>query len=163
MVTDEDGLFTFTLDAPPTEPIELRFEVESGNGWAPTIPTDGMHEVTCTSEGCPPDMLLFGVHGGTSSTASEPSGFPTEYVLQSAYPNPFNPSTTIRFSLPEGTDVQLRVFAMLGREVARLVDGPVDAGNHIARFEAGGLPSGTYFYQLVTSEFSESRRMMLVK
>ncbi len=96
--------------------------------------------------------------------ASEPgSELSATFALGAAYPNPFNPSTTIGFSLPERTEVQLRVFDVLGREVARLVDGTLDAGNHSAHFDASGLPTGTYVYQLVSNGVVESRRMVLMK
>ena len=67
-----------------------------------------------------------------------------------AYPNPFAASTTIRFSLDAPSDVRLAVYDVLGREVAVLVDGAVEAGTHTAEFDAAGLPSGLYLYRLST-------------
>ena len=92
---------------------------------------------------------------------------PSEYALEAAYPNPFNPTTEIRFALPEAADVRLVVYDALGREVARLVDGPVAAGYQHATFEASGLPSGVYLYRLEAQgsaeTFSKTGRMVLVK
>lgn len=73
---------------------------------------------------------------------------PQDFVLEQAYPNPFNPAATIRFGLPEAAHVTLVVYDALGREAARLVDGPVEAGFHEAVFVAGARPSGVYLYRL---------------
>ena len=92
---------------------------------------------------------------------------PSAYALEPNYPNPFNPSTEIRFALPEGADVRLMVYDALGREVARLVDGPVAAGYQHATFEAANLPSGVYLYRLeakgAAETFAKTGRMVLVK
>jgi hypothetical protein len=88
---------------------------------------------------------------------------PTEYTLYNAYPNPFNPSTTIRFDLPEATKVRLAVYDMLGREVAVLADGERPAGQYSVRFDAGKLSSGTYIYRLQTGTYVQTRKLMLVK
>ena len=92
---------------------------------------------------------------------------PSAYALEPNYPNPFNPTTEIRFALPEGADVRLIVYDALGREVARLVDGPVGAGYQHATFEAGSLPSGVYLYRLEAKgsaeTFAKTGRMVLVK
>ena len=80
-----------------------------------------------------------------------------------AYPNPFNPSTTLAFTLAERTDVDLAVFNTLGQRVALLVDGIRDAGPHQAVFDAGSLPSGLYFYRLRTGSDFQTGQLMLVK
>ena len=92
---------------------------------------------------------------------------PSAYALEPNYPNPFNPTTEIRFALPEAANVRLVVYDALGREVARLVDGPVAAGYQHATFEAANLPSGVYLYRLeakgAAEAFSKTGRMVLVK
>ncbi|NNF04135.1 MAG: T9SS type A sorting domain-containing protein [Rhodothermales bacterium] len=79
------------------------------------------------------------------------------------YPNPFNPSTTIRFSLSERETVSLEVFDVAGRQIRLLHDGELDEGVHEFRFDAGDLPSGTYLYRIVTPRTTETRSMVLVK
>ena len=87
------------------------------------------------------------------------------------YPNPFNPNTSISYALPAASYVTLKVFNMLGQEVATLVDGVQDAGYKSATFEMGNLSSGVYVYQLSatslndgqTSRFSKTAKMMLVR
>ena len=98
-----------------------------------------------------------------TSEGEAPSSLPTAYALDANYPNPFNPSTEIRFALPEAADVRLVVYDVMGREVARLVDGSLPAGRHRVRFEAGRLASGVYLYRIEAGPFSETRRMTLVK
>jgi len=80
-----------------------------------------------------------------------------------AYPNPFNPSTTIRFSIEEQGYVQLMVYDVLGREVRRLVDSVQDSGSHEVTFSSGDLPSGTYLYRLETPDGALTQRMLLLK
>ena len=69
------------------------------------------------------------------------------------FPNPFNPATTISFELPEASQIALVIYDVLGREVTRLVEGPLEAGRHSVTWEAGHLPSGTYFYELTSGGF----------
>ncbi len=81
----------------------------------------------------------------------------------SSYPNPFNPVTTIRFTLPQASDVSVRVYDILGRQVATLLQGPMEAGTHGVRFEAGDLPSGTYFYRINTGRQRVVKQLILLK
>jgi hypothetical protein len=83
-----------------------------------------------------------------ASTEEPVPGVPTGIELLQNYPNPFNPSTTIRYALPGSAQVTLKVFDVLGREVALLADGVRTAGQHEVQFTAGHLSSGVYVYQL---------------
>ena len=91
------------------------------------------------------------------------SNVPDSFELEGNYPNPFNPTTTITFSVPESSPVRLAVFDMLGREVRVLVDGNVSAGSTEVVFDAAGLPTGTYLYRLTTPQSTIVRKMLLVK
>jgi hypothetical protein len=88
---------------------------------------------------------------------------PAEFTLHGAYPNPFNPTTTIGFSLPEVSQVNLAVYGLSGRLVATLVDGWRDAGVHEVTFDGSGLTSGVYVYKLEAGEFATSGKMVLIK
>ncbi|RJP75245.1 MAG: T9SS C-terminal target domain-containing protein, partial [Candidatus Zixiibacteriota bacterium] len=88
---------------------------------------------------------------------------PETVVLKGSYPNPFNPSATIAFDLPQVTWVTLQVFDLQGRRVATLVDGLRTAGSHQATFDATGLPSGLYLYRLNAGGLESVGKMMLVK
>jgi len=87
----------------------------------------------------------------------------TRFESLSNYPNPFNPSATIRFSLPESAQVRLVVYDVLGRQVRVLVDGTREAGTHEVAFNAEDLPSGMYLYRLETPQGSFVRTMLLAK
>lgn len=95
--------------------------------------------------------------------ASFPSAEITKFSLSQNYPNSFNPSTTISYDLPVRSHVTLKIFNVLGQEVATLVDGAVEAGRHQVNWNAEGLPNGMYFYQLRTNRFVETRKMLLLQ
>lgn len=88
---------------------------------------------------------------------------PEVVKLRQNFPNPFNPTTNISFSLPHNEEVQLVIFDVLGREVKRLIDGPMTAGNHVMTWNAGDVPSGVYIYRLAAGSFVEVRAMVLAK
>lgn len=89
---------------------------------------------------------------------------PTQYALFECYPNPFNPTTTIRFDIPTGSVVTLKVYDVLGREVAALVDGQYrEAGRYDVKFDASQLGSGVYFYRITAGSFTSVRKMLLMK
>ncbi|HCD51200.1 MAG TPA: T9SS C-terminal target domain-containing protein, partial [Balneolaceae bacterium] len=79
------------------------------------------------------------------------------------YPNPFNPETTIRFTLSEPQAVSLKVYDTNGRLIKILADKKMRAGEHSLRFNATDLPSGTYLYNLTTDQGSQTRKMTLIK
>lgn len=87
---------------------------------------------------------------------------PTQYALQN-FPNPFNPSTTIAFDVPEKAKIRLAIFDCLGREVALLAEGYRLAGHYTVPFYAGNLPSGVYFYRLRAGTFVETKKMLLMR
>ncbi|MBK6505518.1 MAG: T9SS type A sorting domain-containing protein [Ignavibacteria bacterium] len=86
-----------------------------------------------------------------------------KFELHQNFPNPFNPSTYISFSLPVRSRVKLIVYDMLGREVRKLADNSFEPGNHKVLFDASGLSSGIYFYSISTPGFSSTKRMAFIK
>jgi len=88
---------------------------------------------------------------------------PTDYVLYANWPNPFNPTTQIVYALPKTGEVALRVFNILGEEVATLVDEIQSAGIHSVSFDGSSLPSGIYLYRLQNAEFVQTKKMVLLK
>ena len=95
---------------------------------------------------------------------------PTKYSLSQNYPNPFNPSTTISYAIPvvetlraTSQQVTLKIYDILGREVATLINQKQRAGNYEVQFDATNLTSGVYFYQLKSGSFIESKKMVLLK
>ena len=88
---------------------------------------------------------------------------PEKYTLYQSYPNPFNPSTTIKYSVPNNQVVSLKVYDILGREVAVLIDEYKTAGTYSTDFNASKFASGVYFYQLRAGDFVETKKMILMK
>ena len=91
------------------------------------------------------------------------NNLPTEYALVQNYPNPFNPSTTIEYAIPERSNVTIKVFDILGREVAILVNEEKKAGNYKIDFNASNLTSGIYFYKIEAGKFKETKKLILLK
>ena len=98
-----------------------------------------------------------------TSVESDLNNIPSDYALKQNYPNPFNPSTKISFGLPNRSDVVLKVFNLLGQEVAELVNESLEAGTHTYNFDATKLTSGIYIYSLQTNAGLISKKMTLIK
>jgi hypothetical protein len=88
---------------------------------------------------------------------------PATYILKQNYPNPFNPSTSIEFSIPKGGYVEMKLYDITGREVATLVSDPFTAGTYTVTFNGSKLASGVYLYKMVSGNFTETRKMVLIK
>ena len=118
--------------------------------WQPPVPANPL----------PQEQAPFGL---TDVNDDGNQGQPLAYKLSQNYPNPFNPATRITYSIPEAGRVTLRVFNLLGQEVASLVNQDQAAGNYVALFEANKFSTGVYFYRLEAGKFSETKKMMLLK
>ncbi|MCG6913481.1 T9SS type A sorting domain-containing protein, partial [bacterium BMS3Abin03] len=88
---------------------------------------------------------------------------PEEYKLSTNYPNPFNPTTAIKYQLAKDSYVTLSIYNMLGEEVAELVNEFEEAGYYSLQFDAKNLPSGMYIYKIQAGEFSDVKKMLLLK
>jgi hypothetical protein len=107
--------------------------------------------------------VLFDSKEGFQTEEVEVSALPNEYALENNYPNPFNPTTTINFQLPQDGHAELAIYNMVGQKVATLISGQVNAGYHSVTWEAATHPSGIYLYRLEAGDFMETRRMVLLK
>ncbi|MEK7249787.1 MAG: T9SS type A sorting domain-containing protein, partial [Bacteroidota bacterium] len=96
-------------------------------------------------------------------TSVADSRTPSKFYLEQNFPNPFNPSTTIRYTLPKETHVVLKVFNDLGKEIATLVNAVEQEGQHEVRFDTNILASGSYYCRLEADGFSETKQLMLLK
>ena len=101
----------------------------------------------------------------STATEDEMMGteIPTSFSLESNYPNPFNPQTTIPFNIKESGHVRVAVYDMLGREVGMLIDGTLAAGTHQVTWEAGDRPSGTYLVRMDAGGQTFTKTMILLK
>jgi hypothetical protein len=91
------------------------------------------------------------------------NNLPTSYSLGQNYPNPFNPSTNISYDVPKASHVTLEVYNVLGQRVASLVDQEMEAGNYTVEFDGSSISSGIYFYRLNADDFTQTKKMVMVK
>lgn len=96
-------------------------------------------------------------------TSVETELTPVAFSLEQNYPNPFNPATMIKFSIPEASNVSLKIYDVLGNEVSNIVNGQLDAGQYEYNFNATNLSSGIYFYKLEAGNFVDTKKMILIK
>ncbi|HUI30808.1 MAG TPA: YCF48-related protein [Candidatus Acidoferrales bacterium] len=108
-------------------------------------------------------QLLQGINGPVVSVKDLAGEKPRNFSLAQNYPNPFNPTTNISFTLPVRSFVSLKVFDILGREVATLLHGELAAGSHVEQWNAAGMPSGVYFYRLQAGSFTDTKKVILLK
>lgn len=160
----------------PGGPIDSCYPVEGGCYSGAQIPRVGTVMSYCHLNASVNLALGFGplpgdtIRANVSRAGCLPIGItpisnilPGEFMLQQNYPNPFNPVTNIRFSIPKSGNVRLIVYDIAGKQVAELVNGELSAGEYNADFDASGLASGVYFYELITSEFTGVKKMVLIK
>jgi len=117
-----------------------------------------------------PDMPMFAMRAAKAAesrpladNAAGASDLPKAFGIEQNYPNPFNPSTTIRFALPRASHVRLNVFNVAGERVATLIDSEAPAGYHTVKLDARGLASGVYFYKIEAGNFTETKKMVLLR
>lgn len=116
-------------------------------------------------ESIPSDLVKTHVLGGYPDkiVADQVQQTPSEYKLQQNYPNPFNPATTINYQIPQTGFVQLKIYDMLGAEVATLVNETKSEGYYSVNFNADNLPSGVYIYSLRVNDFIQNNKMTILK
>ncbi len=102
-------------------------------------------------------------NGSLTSVNKEDDNLPSVFKLEQNYPNPFNPTTSIEYSVPSNEHVSLKVYDILGNEVAILVNGTKEAGTYEVKFNASYLSSGVYFYKLSGGNFFETKKLILIK
>ncbi len=138
----------------PTERIDLSFGTNTTTGnRAYILKTVGRYET---------DTAFIGKQNNLAKINEQPI-VPTENKLYDNYPNPFNPSTTIKYSLKDNAVVSLKIFNILGEEIRTLVNEIKPAGNYEVEFNASNLPSGVYIYSIQAGEFVSSKKMLMIK
>ncbi len=106
------------------------------------------------------DGVVYGVVGGVPATGDL---LPGHFALAQNFPNPFNPSTSISFSIPTRSHIALAIYNMLGQQVARLVDEERMPGEYSVEWNPANVSSGVYFYRITAGAFSETKKMVLVR
>ncbi|MCX6163295.1 MAG: T9SS type A sorting domain-containing protein, partial [Ignavibacteriae bacterium] len=109
------------------------------------------------------NVVLKTTNGGVTFVAGQSNNIPDEFKLFQNYPNPFNPRTNIKYQITNNSFVNLKVFDVLGKEVATLVNQNLQPGEYEVNFNSSDLTSGIYFYKLKSGDFSEIKKMLLIK
>lgn len=135
----QENLFAGLSD----QPIQSTFTLPSKNGWVVFVPIYLMKEESL----------------GETKNDNQPG----EFGLEINYPNPFNPSTLIKYRVPQNSLITLKVYDILGKEVAQLVNGPQKAGEYTVTFDGSKLASGVYIYRLTSDKQNLSKKMILIK
>ncbi len=163
----------FTVTATPGSFIALTFNgIILGTGTGTGSPLS-IHVIGGQSEPDSMDVVVtkqnyFRYHAkvkviGTPVSIQPVAGVPANYSLSQNYPNPFNPVTKIKFELPKISNVKLVVYDVLGREVQVLINSRMNPGFHSFDFSAANMPSGVYFYRLTAGDFTDVKKMTLIK
>jgi len=134
----------------PGEKIDIKFSVSE------TVPEDGY------------TRKYFLKSNGYFKSIDESDLLPNDFVLYNNYPNPFNPTTTVKFYVPVSSEISLNIYNVLGQEVKTLYDGAIESGMHELQWHADNnngakVASGVYFYRLQSGDFNESKKMILLK
>ena len=148
-----DGVVSFvsqaSLEITSGETLEMYIAFASGN-------TDDEVEANMK-------LALVKYNNIATSVDEQSNQLPLAISLEQNYPNPFNPTTSINYSVPSNNNVALKVYDILGNEIATLVNEQKSVGSYEVEFNAGNLPSGIYFYTLTSGNFVQAKKMMLVK
>ncbi len=158
----EDSIFTAS-NSQSWKIFRLSDTTEAGVGsYNRTKPS--MYEHTITRGGIViPDVFMVGTSTPPTDIVEKTPNIPEMFSLKQNYPNPFNPSTVISFEIPSKSNVTLKVFDVIGREVAIIVSGELPAGNYTQQWNAQGLSGGIYFYRLQAGSFTETRKLILLR
>ena len=152
---------TTTSTSVPTGAAVWDHPIDNGVSFSYPITINGVYNYWCSTHGA-----LFGMTGSISTISTEIQRIGTvanSFELAQNYPNPFNPSTTIKFSIPKSSFVTLKVYDISGREIQTLVNNNLPIGEYNYTFNASSISSGVYFYKISTGEFTDIKRMAIVK
>ena len=144
---------------------------DNGNNWTPV--NSGLSNIHTYSIAVSPTGYMFvgagdglvyrSSHSTITAVTRAEITLPQTFLLNQNYPNPFNPSTTISFSLPRQEFATLKIFDLMGREITTLISKNLAAGNYSLKWDAVNQPSGVYFYRLQAGQYSETRKLLLLK
>ena len=166
-------LASYTIDIAPADgDVIASFEADANDlgGETALILASGFLTPDDDQDGEPFGALLVRADGTTallpsvSTSIDELSDMPQEFALEQNYPNPFNPTTEIEYALPQAADVQIAIYNVVGQRVATLLNNEQQsAGFHRVSFDASNLASGMYLYRIQAGNFTQTRKMTLIK
>lgn len=146
--------------------------MSTNNSTSWTVVNNGLTNNNVTSLVVSGTNLFAGTDGGVwrrplsemiTGVEHQQSNLPTKFALEQNYPNPFNPTTIIKYEIPQNGFVSLKVYDILGKEVALLENGIENAGRYEVKFDGSNLSSGVYFYRIQAGSFSKTKKLLLLK
>jgi hypothetical protein len=167
--TSLSGRYTVSVSGQPSYSGARRWVYESINLNAYINKTVKFRFTMFTDNGTPGDGFYFddfkivnftNTYTGITNTSGE---VPSVYSLSNNYPNPFNPSTNIKFGIPKDGYVTMKVFDITGREISNIISGQMKAGQYEVNFNAETLSSGVYFYRMSVNNYTETKSMIILK
>jgi hypothetical protein len=132
--------------------------VISGDAYVHAVATDSLGYIYVGS-----DDGLATTSPKPNAVGPDPASVPRRADLKQNFPNPFNPTTVIRFTIPSSAHVVLKIYDLLGREIVTLVDRQEPAGTHSITFDGSGLSGGVYLYRIRAGDFIQSRKFLIVR
>ena len=161
MPTGADSIWTVSIELPALGELHHEFKLRINGNWDTSeFPSGGPNRVVDLTG----DTELTVWYNDNDYTTSIDDRFmPEFYSLSQNYPNPFNPSTKISFDLIETADTRLILYDLRGRELVRLVNQTMEPGRYTVSLNASEYASGVYFYRLTSGEFSDVKKLMLLK
>lgn len=153
-----------------TRGTNIHYTSNSGDNWSTAFAgtTNALLDIDVSTPNCCSAGWAVGAGGtiiglGLVGISNNNNEIPNEYKLMQNYPNPFNPVTNINFAIPKAGYVELKVYDVLGREAATIVNEFRQAGNYTVDFNASAFASGVYFYTIKSDEFTDTKKMVLIK
>ncbi len=167
MLNSKIGWFTGTNNGPSF----IAKTTDGGNTWMDETPKDeylGFESIDIVNDSI---GYLVGDEGryyttndgGITGIYIDNENSVHQFLLSQNYPNPFNPTTTIQYSVPKESFVIIKVYNVLGKEIATLVSGRKPIGNYSVDFNSGNISSGTYFYRLISGTYTATKKMVILK
>jgi hypothetical protein len=162
--------------------VKIELSVDNGTSWTSIVestPNTGSYSWLVTSQDSSDQCLIRIINNDDlsiidvsddvftidiiSGIESTEENIPSEFNLSQNYPNPFNPVTSIKYEVPEASLVSIKVYDLIGREVAVLVNETKQPGTYQVNFDSGNFASGVYFYKMIAGDFSSVKKMNLLK
>ncbi len=151
-----------TWDADGSTALSGGFSVPFGGG-STVLTHTGIHYYVCQPHASLGMKGSITVNPASATAVREGNGIPARFSLSQNYPNPFNPTTVITYEIPDKSFVSLRLFNLLGQEIATLVNEQAQPGKYSVTWDGSSQPSGIYFYTMKTAGFQETKKLMIVK
>lgn len=125
----------------------------------------GTYNISATAQGLKGSPINFQVTAKSKPLGVEINSnqFPKEFILYEAYPNPFNPTTKIKYGIPRGSHIVIRIYDIIGKEISTLVNQELEAGYYEINFNGTNLSSGIYFYKIQADDYTQTKKMILLK